>query len=193
MVSSSNSKLMTCRENARASKLKSSRRLSSSCDKLSDFTTQCGIDTAMVTKLEEGGVTQSKKIHKSQTQIQNSRKQVQEIVLSDTFCFIDLFCEIFDGVSIGNVSQPPRQCCHRNRHHRPRKLDASLCGSRHHFRSILTLTLACIQFILLLLLLSPHKHHLKWSFLERVCNSDLESVQEQNFLLPCVPKCFSPG
>ena len=57
------------------------------------------------------------KVHESQTQTQHHHQQVKEILLSDKSCFINLLCEIFDGVSIGNVFHHPRQRCHRNRHH----------------------------------------------------------------------------
>ena len=69
-------------------------------------------------------------------------------------------------------------------------MDAWLCGSR---RSILTFTLTCLQFLLILLLLRPHKHHLKWSFLENLRNRDFQDIQEENFLLPCVQKWFTRG
>ena len=70
----------------------------------------------MVTKLEEGGATPNKKVHESQT-LTHSHQQVKELVLSDKSCFIDLLCEILDGVWIGNVFHHPRQTCHRNRYH----------------------------------------------------------------------------
>ena len=66
MVSSSNSRLVVCRENARTSQWKYSQRLSSSNDNLSDFTIQCGIDTAMVTKLEEGDAALSQKFTRAE-------------------------------------------------------------------------------------------------------------------------------
>ena len=76
-----------------------------------------------------------------------------------------------------------------------------------HFRSILTLTLTRIalvllllnltltriQFLLLLGMLSLREHHLKWSFLEIWRKRDLEDVQEESFLLPCVHICSAPG
>ena len=42
-------------------------------------------------------------------------------------------------------------------------------------------TLTCVQFILLLLLLS----------LQNLSKTDLENVEEENCLLPCVQKCFT--
>ena len=66
-------------------------------------------------------------------------------------------------------------------------------GRRRFFRSILTLTLTCTQFLLLHLMLSPHKHHLKRSFLGSWCKRDLEGVQEENFLLVSVHKCSAPS
>ena len=84
---------------------------------LSDFTTQCGIDTAMVTKLQEWSATASKKVHEIQTEAQHSYQQVKENLLSSKSCFIDLRCELLDGVSIGSVFHHPCQRCHRNRHH----------------------------------------------------------------------------
>ena len=76
-----------------------------------------GIDTAMVTKLEEGSATLSKKVHESQTEAQHSCQQLKEIFLSKKSCVIDLRCELLDGVSIGSVFHHPCQRCHRNRHH----------------------------------------------------------------------------
>ena len=58
----------------------------------------------------------------------------------------------------------------------------NLREGRRYFRSILTLTVTRIQFLLLLGMLSPYKQHLKWSLLESWCERDLESVQEENFL-----------
>ena len=49
------------------------------------------------------------KVHKSQTQIQHFHQLVRGVVLSDTFCFVDLLCEILDRVSIWNVSHHPRK------------------------------------------------------------------------------------
>ena len=71
----------------------------------------------MVTKLGRRGRNTKQKVHKSQTQTQHSRQPMKEIVLSDKSCFIDLLCEILDGLSIGNVFHHPRQHRHRNRHH----------------------------------------------------------------------------
>ena len=51
------------------------------------------------------------------TKQQQLFQHVRGVVLSDKFCFIDLLCEILDGVLIGSVSHHPRLCCHRNRHH----------------------------------------------------------------------------
>ena len=64
----------------------------------------------------------------------------------------------------------------------------------NYFRSILTLALACIQ-----LFYAPwyaeclQKHHLRWSFFGSLYKRNLESVQEEDFLLPCVQKCVAPG
>ena len=35
------------------------------------------------------------------------------------------------------------------------------------------------------------RRHLKWSLLGSMCKRDLESVQEEDFLLPCVQKMFN--
>ena len=79
---------------------------SSSCDKLSDFTTHCGGDVAMVTRLEEGSATQSKSFIRAKTQTQHSRQKVKEIVLSDKSCFIDLLCQrlrMFSTIHVNGV------------------------------------------------------------------------------------------
>ena len=57
-------------------------------------------------------------------------------------------------------------------------------GGRRYFRGILARLLTRIQFFLLLGMLSRHKHHMKWSFSGSLCKRDLESVQEEDFLLP---------
>ena len=61
------------------------------------------------------------------------------------------------------------------------------------FRSILTLTLTCIQCFLFLLVLSPHKHHMEWSFSWSWCERNPQSIQEEYFLLPYVHKRSAPG
>ena len=56
---------------------------------------------------------------------------------------------------------------------------------------LLNLTLTIIQFLLLLGMQSPREYDLKWSFLRIWRKRDLEDVQEEDFLLPHVQKCFA--
>ena len=61
-----------------------------------------------------------------------------------------------------------------------------VCRCRRYFRRILTLTLTWIQFLLLLGILSPHKHHLIWSFLGSLCKRNLEVFRKKaSFSLVC--------
>ena len=54
----------------------------------------------------------------------------------------------------GRKNQAQTQCSHQQWHYLPREFDAWVCRCRRYFRSILTLTLTCIQFLLLLGMLS---------------------------------------
>ena len=65
---------------------------------------------------------------------------------------------------------------------------------RLHFRSILTFTLTCIQcFFVSFDAESPRTSPEMVLLGEFVQERDLVSVQEEDFLLPCVQKCFEPG
>ena len=146
----------------------------------------------MVTRLEAGSARLCKKVQKSQKQTQHSHQQMKEMVLSDKFCFIDLLCEISSMVvRLGmfftiHVSADIVIIDRRNWMH-------DSAEPHIFFVASWPIRQRGSNSFLLLLLLSSHKHHLKWSFLESWCKRDLESVQEENLLLPYVHKCSAPS
>ena len=73
-------------------------------------------------------------------------------------------------------------------HHRPRENDAWACSCRRYFRSILTLELTHVQFILFSNMLISHKRHMERFFSRSWCKRNPQSIQEKNIFLLHVQK-----
>ena len=61
------------------------------------------------------------------------------------------------------------------------------------FRRIMTLTLTCIQCFFVSYAAESPQTSSEMVLLGCLCKTGLESVQEEDFLLPCAQKCFAPG
>ena len=150
------------------------------------------------------------KVHTSQSQTQHSHQQVKEILLCDK-CLTNLVSSISSVESLmvfrSGMFPPSKSRLSSNSASLTKEtgcmndssgadvilsgcdvLICSLCCGLHWrvIRSqwvshlVLDFALTCLPILLLPGLLSRHKHHLKWSSL--VFTTDLQSVQENNFL-----------
>ena len=147
----------------------------------------------MVTKLEEWRTTRSNRFMRAKHRYNIFHQHVRRVVLSDKFCFIDLLCEILDGVSVGIVSHHPRKVLSsKSASLTKENWMHDLCGSRRYFRSILT-PYACVYLIYFASFAAEFPQTSPDMVLrgEECARETLRMFRKK--LLSRVQKCFTPG